>query len=86
MSDLFAEMRADFKENPFCREFILRPRNAVYSAGNNQVVGYYFEEHPALRQKVRILENHGLVQDITYNNVDRFTMSEELVEYLKTGN
>ena len=86
MPVLFAEMRADLKEYPLYREFILKPQNAIYNAGNNPVLSYFFEEHPDLRQKVRILENNGFVQDITYTNVDRFTMSEELVEYLKTGN
>jgi hypothetical protein len=85
LPDLFAEMRSDLKDNPFIREFILKGKGWGYNADpNNPVLAYYFENHPHLRQKVRVLENHGLVQDITFNNVDRFQMSEELAEYLKS--
>ena len=35
---------------------------------------------------MRILENLGLVQDITYNNVKRFVFTEELVDYLTATN
>ena len=85
MPELFAEMRDDLRDNPFCREFVLLIRGVIYnSEPNNPVFAYYFSEHAHLKQKVRILENNGLLQDITYTNTDRFRMSEELVDYLKS--
>lgn len=86
LPDLFSEMRDDLKENPHHREFILMNRNAFYMSGDQVTLSYYFEDHPDLRQKIRILENHGLVTDITYTNVDRFSISENLVEYLQSDN
>jgi hypothetical protein len=64
MPDLFAEMRADLAAKPFCREFVLcGNRWSVNTNPNNPVLAYYFEDHPELRQKIRVLENHGLVTD-----------------------
>jgi hypothetical protein len=84
MPNLFAEMRAYLEAKPFCREFVLcGKRWSVNADPNNPVLAYYFEDHPELRQKIRVLENHGLVTEITYNNLDRFSMSEDLVDYLK---
>ena len=84
MPALFAEMRADLEPKPFCREFVLcGKRWSVNSDPNNAVFAYYFEDHPELRQKIRVLENHGLGTEITYNNLTRFSISEELADYLK---
>lgn len=46
------------------------------------VLAYYFEDHSHLRNKLRILENYGLIYEITYNNVARFVISKELAVYL----
>jgi hypothetical protein len=79
-------MRSDLKENSFIREFILKGKGWGYNADpHNPVFAYYFERHPHLRQKVLVLENYGLVQDITVTNVARFQMSEELADYLKSN-
>lgn len=86
LPDLLAEMRIDLKEHPFHREFILLKRGWAYNAGGQVTLSYYFEDHHDLRQKIRILENHGLVQNITHTNVERFSISEELVDYLKAHN
>jgi hypothetical protein len=56
-----------------------------YWAKGNELA-YFFDDHPDLENKVRILENLGLVQDITYNNVKRFVFTEELVDYLTATN
>jgi|1186.fasta_scaffold157875_1 hypothetical protein len=79
-------MRSDLKENPFTREFILMERGWSYGYDpNNPIFTYYFEDHPHLRQKMRVLENHGFVQDIKFNDMDRFQMSELLADYLKSS-
>ena len=82
MPDLFAEMRADLKSSPLKREFILMPKRAHYNAGRKRPLAYYYEEHKDLEDKVGLLVNEGAVTDITYNSVDRYVMSEALVEYL----
>lgn len=82
MPELFAEMRADLKSFPMKREFILMPKSAMYNAGQKQPLSYHYEDHEDLADKVGLLVNEGVVIDITYNNVDRYVMSETLVEYL----
>ncbi|MGQ4648844.1 RNA-binding domain-containing protein [Lyngbya aestuarii] len=81
--ELLADMKNDLGEYPFVREFIIIGKNWVYNGdSNNMVFEYYFEDHPHLRNKLRILENHALIYEITYNNTPRFVISEELVAYL----
>jgi Putative DNA-binding domain len=81
--DLLEEMKNDLCENPFIREFIIIGNGWTYNAEtHNKILFYYFEEHIHLRGKLRILENCGLIYEITYNDVKRFIFSEELVEYL----
>ena len=82
MPDLFAKMRADLKSSPLKREFILMPKRATYNPGCKQPLAYYYEDHEDLADKVGLLVNEGAVTDITYNSVDRYVMSEDLVEYL----
>ncbi|MXX71873.1 MAG: hypothetical protein F4205_08400 [Gemmatimonadetes bacterium] len=82
MPELFAEMRADLKSFPMKREFIVMPKLAMYNAGQKQPLLYHYEDHEDLADKVGLLVNEGVVTDITYNNVDRYVMSETLVEYL----
>ena len=82
MPEFFAEMRADLKSSPMKREFILKPKQAMYNAGNKQPLSYHYEDHEDLADKVGLLVNEGVATDITYNNVDRYVMSEILVEYL----
>jgi hypothetical protein len=81
--ELLAEMKKDLREYPVAREFILMPKGAVYNEDkNNLILQYFFEDHSWLRSKLRILENHGLIYEITYNNTLRFVISEELAAYL----
>lgn len=74
-------MRADLAEHRLFREFVLLEKGPLYNHRGDYLV-YYFEDHPELENQVRILENHGFVNDTKYNNVARYVMSEELVEYL----
>ena len=83
MPDFFAEMRADLKSFPMKREFILMPKMAMYTAGQKEPLSYHYEDHEGLADKVGLLVNEGVVTDITYNSVDRYVMSETLVEYLE---
>jgi hypothetical protein len=84
--ELLAEMRKDLLEHPFAREFILMPKGATYNGDpNNLILEYYFESHTWLRSKLRILENHALIYEITYNSTPRFVISEELAAYLTSS-
>lgn len=85
MPKLLEEMRQDLAENPLIREFALLQKRWSYSTMGNEFV-YYFEDHANLDGAIRILENHGLVTDITTRNVSRYVLSEELVEYLHDTN
>ena len=78
----FAEIREDLKKSPLKREFIIMGKNAMYNSGGEKILAYFHEDHEDLSDKVVVLANSGAVTDITYNNVDRYLMSEELVKYL----
>jgi hypothetical protein len=78
---LLIEMRQDLAQHPLRREFVLLKRSWSYWAKGNELC-YYFDDHPDLLSQIQILENYGLVREITYNNVQRYMMSEELAQYL----
>ena len=81
MPALLAEMRLDLAGYPLRREFVVKERNWGYWAKGNELY-YYYEDHAELDDKLRILENEGLIRDITYNNAKRYIMSEQLAAYL----
>ena len=81
MPALLDEMRDDLAQHPLSREFVLLKRSWSYWAGGEELV-YYFDDHPQLESKVNILENHGLVNNVTRTNVDCFRMTEGFIEYL----
>ncbi|MFX0195737.1 MAG: hypothetical protein ACFFCW_06405 [Candidatus Hodarchaeota archaeon] len=85
MPDLLAEMRKDLAEHPLKREFVLLEKAWRYWPSGNELV-YYYDDHPDLRNKIRILENYGLVEDISYTSMDRFIITEELEGYLSAPN
>lgn len=81
MPDLLNEMRKDLAERPLSREFVVLQRNWSYWAAGNELL-YYYDDHPELDNKLRILESLGMVQEITYNNTKRSMITERLAEYL----
>lgn len=82
--ELLNEMRADLSVSPLKREFVLLKRGWAFWNGGT-AFEYYSEDHAELESKVQILENRGLVRDITNKNVKRYRMTEELAEYLTDG-
>lgn len=78
---LLAEMRSDLAAHPLRREFVVMKRSWSYWAKGNELF-YYYDDHPDLDDKLRLLENVDLVREITYNNTKRYVISEELAEYL----
>ncbi len=81
MHDLLEEIRKDLKSDPLGREFVILKKSWSYWPKGNELV-YYFDDHPGLENKLLILQNHGFIRDITYNNVKRFIFSEDFVDYL----
>ena len=83
MPELIAEMRADLKAHPLCREFILLSKKWCYGHDpNKRVFSYFFEDHDDLTEKVGVLENVGFVDDIAFNDTQRYNMSEHFVDLL----
>ena len=83
MPALFTEMRADLTTSPLKREFILLSKRHIYNAARRTPLAYHYEDHEDLDDKVGLLANAGVVADITYNNTDRYVMSEPLAKYLE---
>ena len=82
MPKLVKEMRADVKEHPLYREFILLSRRVMYNASKSDFFTYFYDDHEALASKAQILMNYGASKDITFNQVPRYNFTEEFVEYL----
>ena len=78
---LLTEMRQDLADNPRVRECILMGQG-VYNGDGNLLFMYYYAEHPDLDSQFQILENYGLVRNVTRTNVTRYRISEDLAQYL----
>jgi hypothetical protein len=81
MPALLDEMRKDLRSCPLRREMVVLQKSWSYWAKGNEF-SYYTEDHPQLLSQLQILSNQGLASNITYNNVTRYLMSEELARYL----
>lgn len=79
--DLLTEMRQDLASSPLLREFVLLRRGWVFT-GAGETLRYYYDDHPDLDSLVQIMDNLGLILDVTQTNVKRFRISEELADYL----
>jgi hypothetical protein len=82
MPDLLAEIRKDLSEYPLTREFIVLKKIWLYSSSKERDTVYFYEDHPDLENKLRVLQNCGLIQNITYNKTPRYVISETLAAYL----
>jgi hypothetical protein len=83
MPTLLAEMRADLQKHPIAREFILFKKSWSYNGDGRLLLTYFYDDHPDLDSKILIMQNVGVIRDITFNNVKRYAMQEELVDYLR---
>lgn len=82
--ELLAEMREDLATSPFMREFVVYKKGLSFWNGGT-AFEYTSADEATLLSKVQIIENLGLVRDITNKNVKRYRMTEELVDYLMGG-
>ena len=80
MPDLIAELRDDFRnpEHQEVREFVLLPSETVRFGTSQKRFAYYESKHENLRGKVAVLENKGLVSDVTPGNTPIFRATERL--------
>ena len=84
MPKLIHEMRTDVQRDPLVREFILCRKRGIYGHDpNHQIFTYFYEEHDSLESAVRILEANEFVDDIAFNDVKRFQMTEGFVLLLR---
>jgi hypothetical protein len=81
ISKLLAEMRQDLRERPLIREFVLLKSAWIYS-GLGDDFQYYYEDHVDLNGQVMILQNYGLIEDISDSKTKRYVISETLADYL----
>ena len=81
MPDLLEEIRKDLTAKPLSREFVPLSKRWSYCAKGNEL-SYYYEDHPELDNKLRILLNYGLIRDITKNtNAKHYVFTEALARY-----
>ena len=81
MPELIAEMRVDLKESPLARRFVCMKRGWIVWT---DALRYYYDDHPDLDDKVRILQNLGLVTDSTRGtNIRYYLITEAFADYLK---
>jgi hypothetical protein len=81
MPELLAEMREDLAANPLIREFVVYKKGLSFWNGGT-AFEYTSPDEASLLSKVQIIENTGLIRDITNKNVKRYRMTEEFVDYL----
>ncbi len=84
MTALMTEMRSDLTSpnGQFVREFFVLPNHRVMLGGSSKPRFIYYEDdHPDLRNQLDLLEERGLVKDVTPagNNAPIYRITEKLV-------
>ena len=82
LPELLAEMRRDLVTHPLRRECVLLQRVWTYTSNGSEFFAYYFEDHTELASQFQVLENYGLVANVTSGSVTRYRITEDLAEYL----
>ena len=85
MPELLAEMQCDVKGegNELVREFRIIPNKRVAVSNIKTRFAYFEDEHNDLKNKIDLLENLGLVDDVTTGNVPTYRMKEEFSDWLQ---
>lgn len=81
--DLVAEMRNDLESSPFTRELIAFRKQWSYGGQEHPFFTYFHEDHDELLGKLNVMANYGALVDIKFNDVYRYEMTEDFVEYLQ---
>jgi len=84
MPDLLNQLREGMADDPLIRDIIVSDKKSL--AYNYTVEHFHFsaDEHPRVWEKIRILENHGLVSEVRHRFAYR--ISEDFARYLRAGN
>jgi hypothetical protein len=82
---LLSEMRQDLAASPLIRQCVVFKKSWCYNSGDTREFFYYLDDHPDLESQFQILENYGLVSDVTTGNCKKYRLSEDLAEYLGSG-
>lgn len=83
MPMLLNEMRQDLALTPLKREVVLLEKSWIIYNAKGSELRYNMDQHPDLLSQFQILQNYGLVTEITYNSVTRYSISETLAAYLR---
>ena len=78
---LLVEMRADLKQNPLKRKCVLLKKSWSYW-GDGTEFAYYYDDHEQLEAQFQVLENNGLVFNVTTGSATKYQFAEDLVDYL----
>jgi hypothetical protein len=81
MPDLLADPRNALAEHPLVRDLIVLDRKSLAYGWRGPHLRLSADELPNLRDKVRVLENHGLLREI--QDQVAYRMSDRLVKYLR---
>lgn len=81
--DLVAEMREDIGNSPFTRELIALSKKWSYGGQERTYFSYFYEDHDELLGKLNVMANFGALIDMKFNDVYRYEMTEDFVDYLE---
>lgn len=81
LPELLEEMRTDLRSKPFTREIIVLSKGVSYNAGPIPFFTFYLEEHDELMAKLQVCEHYGAIYDVRRNQVPRWNLAEDFVEY-----
>jgi hypothetical protein len=85
MSDVFGPLRNWLKEHPFGHEFyVVSSTGVVLWNASQPRPRLNADEIPDLIAKVKLLEDHGFIRDVTPGNTKIYRLSPSFVAYLIT--
>lgn len=83
LPELVAEIRSDIAGNKYTREIIALQKNWAYGGQYRPFFVYYYDDHEQLLGKLNIMKNYGALIDIKFNDIYRYEITEDFVEYLQ---
>jgi hypothetical protein len=81
--ELVAEMREDIANNQYTREIVILDRKWKYNGQDRLYFTYYYDDHENLLAKLNIMKNYGALIDIKFNNIYRYEIAEDFIDYLQ---
>lgn len=81
--ELVAEMREDVANNQYTREIVILDRKWTYNGQDRLYFTYYYDDHENLLSKLNIMKNYGALIDIKFNNIYRYEIAEDFIDYLQ---